>query len=410
MSPVITVQALGKAYQQYPNKWARLLEWLVPFSKPRHHLHWVLKDISFELDPGQALGIIGINGAGKSTLLKMLSGTTQPTTGSIAIHGRVAALLELGMGFHSEFTGRQNVWMSGQLLGYTSEQITELMPQIEEFAGIGEYIDQPVRVYSSGMQVRLAFSIATAIRPDILIVDEALSVGDIEFQHRSYERIKQFQKLGTSLLFVSHDKGVITNLCDRAMLLDHGSIAIEGEPEMVMNYYNAMLADPKDQEITQQAGDDGKIQTQSGSGEVALLGARLLSDQGEPIEVAMVGQKVSFEIDAQCQQAIPSLVAGFMIKDRFGQIVYGTNSFHHGQQLHDLAQGAHHHFYFDLQLDIGPGNYSVSVALHADDTHIAKNYLWLDRVFFFTVVNHHEPIFVGSSYLPSQVRIVSDAK
>lgn len=410
MSAAITVQGLGKAYKQYPYKWARLLEWLIPFSKPRHHLHWVLKDISFDLTPGHALGIIGVNGAGKSTLLKMLSGTTEPTTGLIGVNGKIAALLELGMGFHSEFTGRQNVWMSGQLLGYSIDQIAQLMPQIEEFAGIGEYIDQPVRVYSSGMQVRLAFSIATAVRPDVLIVDEALSVGDTEFQHRSYDRIKQFQQQGTSLLFVSHDKGVITSLCDRAILLSEGRIAIEGESEMVMDYYNAMLADQEDQVITQQAGEDGKIQTQSGSGEVTLLGARLLSDQNEPIEVAMVGQTVSFEIDAQCQQAIPSLVAGFMIKDRFGQIIYGTNSFHHGQQLHDLAQGARYHFYFDLKLDIGPGNYSVSVALHADDTHIAKNYLWLDRVFFFTVVNSKEPVFVGSSYLPTGMRIASDVK
>lgn len=193
MMPVIAVQNLGKAYKQYPNKWARLLEWMLPYANQRHHLHWVLKDIAFELQPGEALGIIGVNGAGKSTLLKMLTGITQATTGSIAIRGRVAALLELGMGFHPDFSGRQNVLISGQLLGYTAAQIEALMPEIEAFAGIGDYIDQPVRVYSSGMQVRLAFSIATAIRPDILIIDEALSVGDTEFQHRSYDRIRRFR-------------------------------------------------------------------------------------------------------------------------------------------------------------------------------------------------------------------------
>ncbi|MEN4100658.1 MAG: ATP-binding cassette domain-containing protein, partial [Anaerolineaceae bacterium] len=163
----ITVSHLGKAYKQYPNRWARLIEWIDPRGKPRHRLHWVLQDINFTVQPGEAVGIVGINGAGKSTLLKMITGTTQPTTGSVQINGRVAALLELGMGFHPDFTGRQNAVMAGQLLGLAVEEIAALMPEIEAFAEIGEYIDQPVRVYSSGMQMRLAFSVATARRPDV---------------------------------------------------------------------------------------------------------------------------------------------------------------------------------------------------------------------------------------------------
>ena len=162
----ITVTNLGKAYKQYPTRWSRLVEWLTPSHMPRHTLKWVLKDINFTVNSGEAVGIIGINGAGKSTLLKMITGTTQPTTGSVVITGRVAALLELGIGFHPDFTGRQNAYMAGQLLGYGVEEITRLMPEIEAFAEIGDYIDQPVRVYSSGMQMRLAFSVATAHRPD----------------------------------------------------------------------------------------------------------------------------------------------------------------------------------------------------------------------------------------------------
>ena len=150
----IRVDDLGKAYKQYPGRWSRLAEWVMPWAGPRHALHWVLRDISFHVEPGEAVGIIGINGAGKSTLLKMITGTTQPTTGSVQITGRVAALLELGMGFHPDFTGRQNVFMAGQLLGLSVEEIAALMPEIEAFAEIGEYIDQPVRVYSSGMQMR----------------------------------------------------------------------------------------------------------------------------------------------------------------------------------------------------------------------------------------------------------------
>lgn len=174
----ININNLGKAYKQYAGRWTRLKEWLTPGRGPRHELHWVLQGISFQVSPGEAIGIIGINGAGKSTLLKMIAGITRPTVGTVTMHGRVAALLELGIGFHPDFTGRQNAFMAGQLLGYSTEQLHELLPAIEAFAEIGEYIDLPVRTYSSGMQMRLAFSVATAVRPDILIVDEALSVGD----------------------------------------------------------------------------------------------------------------------------------------------------------------------------------------------------------------------------------------
>ena len=409
MNVAIRVHDLGKAYRRYSSNWARLFEWLMPFPQQRHYQQWVLQDISFEIQQGEAVGIIGVNGAGKSTLLKMLTGNTQPTTGSVMIHGRVAALLELGIGFHPDFTGRQNVLMSGQLLGYSTAQIKALLPEIEAFAGIGNYLDEPVRVYSNGMQVRLAFSIATAIRPDILIIDEALSVGDIQFQHRSYERIRHFREAGTTLLFVSHDKGVIVNLCDRAILLNQGRVAMVGEPEMVMDYYNAMLAQQPKQEIAQTLGDDGKIQTQSGSGEVKLVHASLLDTNGSPIEVVRVGQAVCITLRTECLENVAGLVAGFMIKDRLGQIVYGTNTFHHQQQLQHLPAGTCSTFSFSLNLPLGSGHYSISVALHADDTHITKNYLWMDRILFFTVVNGDEHVFVGSHYLPTQIRVQSDA-
>ncbi|MCB1822234.1 MAG: ABC transporter ATP-binding protein, partial [Candidatus Competibacteraceae bacterium] len=178
----IIVRNVGKAYKRYASHWARLQEWLDPRDQPRHQAHWVLRGMDFTVAPGEAVGIIGNNGAGKSTLLKIITGTTQPTEGTVTVSGRVAALLELGMGFHPDFTGRQNVFMAGQLLGHSVATLEERFPDIEAFAEIGDYIDQPVRTYSSGMQVRLAFSVATAIRPEILIVDEALSVGDAYFQ------------------------------------------------------------------------------------------------------------------------------------------------------------------------------------------------------------------------------------
>jgi len=400
----ITVNNLGKAYKQYPTRWARLAEWLDPRDKPCHHLHWVLQGINFTVQPGEAVGIIGINGAGKSTLLKLITGTTQPTTGSVHMTGRVAALLELGMGFHPDFTGRQNAFMAGQLLGISSDEIARLMPEIEAFAEIGAYIDQPVRVYSSGMQMRLAFSVATAIRPDVLIVDEALSVGDAYFQHKSFDRIREFRKQGTTLLIVSHDKAAIQSICDRAILLNAGKLAMEGEPEAVMDYYNAMLADHQNQTVKQEVTVDGKIQTISGTGEVTLAEVALLDAAAQPIEMVAVGQAVSLCVKAACKSQVEELVVGYMIKDRLGQPVFGTNTYHHKRKLQNLRGDETIEFSFDFQANLGPGTYSVAIALHADDTHLGKNYEWRDHALVFNMINIDKDEFVGVAWIPPVVR------
>jgi lipopolysaccharide transport system ATP-binding protein len=396
----ITVTNLGKAYKQYPNRWSRLAEWLTPGHKPRHTLHWVLQGISFAVNPGQAVGIIGINGAGKSTLLKMITGTTLPTTGSVRITGRVAALLELGMGFHPDFTGRQNAFMAGQLLGYGVEEIARLMPGIEAFAEIGDYIDQPVRVYSSGMQMRLAFSVATAHRPDVLIVDEALSVGDAYFQHKSFDRIRQFRKQGTTLLLVSHDKQAIQSICDSAILLNAGKLAMQGEPEAVMDYYNAMLAERENQTARQLVTPAGKMQTVSGSGEATAEDISLLNAAGERIEVVAVGQLVTLKIVVRATVDLPELVVGYMIKDRLGQAVFGTNTHHLKRKMAHLPKGQTVAYKFQFAANLGEGAYSVAVALHTADTHIEKNYEWRDMVIIFNVINIDKDRFVGVAWLP----------
>ena len=402
----ITVTNLGKAYKQYPTRWSRLAEWVTPGHRPRHTLKWVLQDISFTVRPGEAVGIIGINGAGKSTLLKMITGTTQPTTGGVQIAGRVAALLELGMGFHPDFTGRQNAFMAGQLLGYRVEDIALLMPEIEAFAEIGDYIDQPVRVYSSGMQMRLAFSVATARRPEVLIVDEALSVGDAYFQHKSFDRIREFRKQGTTLLIVSHDKGAIQSICDRAILLNEGKLAVEGEPEAVMDYYNAMLAERENQSVRQQVTDDGKVQTISGTGEVKLKEVALLSENDERLEVINVGQLVKLKIIADVTADIPELVLGYLIKDRLGQPVFGTNTHHLKREMFDLKKGACAEFVFRFAANLGPGTYSVAIALHASDSHVGQNYEWRDLALIFNVMNIDKDPFVGVAWLPPSLECV----
>lgn len=403
----ITVTQLGKAYKQYPNRWSRLLEWVSPVKAKRHHLKWVLQDISFKVNPGEAVGIIGINGAGKSTLLKLITGTTQPTTGSVHMTGRVAAMLELGMGFHPDFSGRQNAFMAGQLLGISSQDISRLMPEIEAFAEIGDYIDQPVRVYSSGMQMRLAFSVATAIRPDILIVDEALSVGDAYFQHKSFDRIREFRKLGTTLLIVSHDKGAIQSICDRAILLSAGQLAMEGEPEAVMDFYNAKLADQQNCNVKQIALADGKVQTISGSGEVLLDAVELQNADSEPVEFIGIGDTLSIIVSYTAQEPIASLTVGFMIKDKFGQSVFGTNTHYLKHPIENSQPHQGQACTFTFPANLGVGSYSVAVALHSGETHVFKNYEWRDLAAVITVVNLNKPESVGSTWLP--VTVVREA-
>lgn len=400
----ITVSNLGKAYKTYPTRLSRLGEWMLPFRGPRHTLKWVLREVSFTVSPGEAVGLIGINGAGKSTLLKLITGTTQPTTGSVWMDGSVAALLELGMGFHPDFTGRQNAYMAGQLLGMTVEQITELMPQIETFADIGDYMDQPVRVYSSGMQMRVAFSVATARRPDILIVDEALSVGDAYFQHKSFDRIRQFQKQGTTLLLVSHDKQAIQSVCDRAILLDGGRLAREGKPEEIMDYYNAMIAE-RENDTVRQAEVEGKVQTVSGTGEATVADIALLDEHGERVEVVDVGSPVTLEVRVKVNAPIPRMVLGYMIKDRLGQPMYGTNTHLKQLPLDDVKAGEEVVYRFAFPMNLGPGSYSVATAIVSTETHLVNNYEWRDLALVFTVMNMRRPHFEGSAWLDPAIDI-----
>jgi lipopolysaccharide transport system ATP-binding protein len=406
----IRVSGLGKAYKQYPNRWSRLFEWLVPFSRNRHHLHWVLQGVDFEIQPGEAVGIVGVNGAGKSTLLKMITGTTQPSCGDIQLQGRVAALLELGMGFHPDFTGRQNTFMAGQLLGMQVEEIEALMPEIESFAEIGEAIDHPVRTYSSGMQMRLAFSVATARRPDILIVDEALSVGDAYFQHKSFDRIRNFRKAGTTLLIVSHDRSAIQSICDTAILLENGRMAMRGKPEEVMDYYNAMLAQREGQTVRQEMLANGQVQTISGTGEAGILSVRLLDPKGRSVEVAEVGQAMVLEVQVEVRQDIERLILGFMIKDRLGQPMYGINTHRVDKALTDLSAGERITYRFAFDMRLGKGNYSVALSLSRLDSHLDRNFEWRDYGLVFHVINNRQEDFVGCSWLEAQTSVTRSSE
>jgi lipopolysaccharide transport system ATP-binding protein len=400
----VTVSQLGKAYKQYPKRWSRLVEWISRV--PRHQLHWILQDINFTIESGEAVGIVGANGAGKSTLLKIITGTTRPTTGHLEISGRVAALLELGMGFHPDFTGRENAIMTGQLLGMTAAEVIALLPEIEAFAEIGAAIDQPVRTYSSGMQVRLAFSVATVQRPDLLIIDEALSVGDSYFQHKSFERIRSFRRAGTTLLIVSHDRIAIQSICDRAILLDGGRLAMSGKPEAVLDYYHALMAGREMGTVRQTALSDGSVQTVSGTGEARIATLSMRDENDQPIEIVQVGQAVVLHIEVDICQPVDRLVVGFMIKDRFGQPMYGINTHRSQQVMTDLAPGERVSFYFRFSMRLGQGNYSMSFSLSRFDSHLDKNYEWRDYGLIFQVINTSREDFVGCAWLDAKIETV----
>ncbi|KJJ96716.1 sugar ABC transporter ATP-binding protein [Pseudomonas sp. 21] len=399
---LLSVNDLGKAYRSYRSEWQRVAAWFNLPSRPADE-HWVLRHVSFDIKPGEAIGIIGQNGAGKSTLLKMLTGTLQPTEGSVQRNGRIAAILELGMGFNPELTGRQNVYHAAGLMGFSIEQIAGAIDEIEAFAEIGEYFDETVRTYSSGMQMRVAFAVATAFRPEILIVDEALSVGDSYFQHKSFERIREFQRLGTTLLIVSHDRGSIQALCDRAILLEKGTIIKDGAPEEVMDFYNALIAEKENATVTVTELEDGSRQTRSGTGEASVDEISLRNHADKPVEYVTVGEPVRLSICTRINKDIPELVVGYAIKDRLGQTVFGTNTHHLGCALHDLKEGESIRYGFTFPANLGVGSYSVSVALHTMDTHIACNYEWRDLALVFNVVNTSKKEFVGLSWLPLDV-------
>jgi len=403
----IRAEGLGKFYKRYPTRWSRLAEWLDPEENVRHEKHWVLRDVDFEIRAGESVGIIGHNGAGKSTLLKLITGTTQPSTGRAEIKGRVAALLELGMGFHPDFTGRQNAYMSGQLLGYSNEEVGARMGEIETFAEIGDYIDQPVRTYSSGMQVRLAFSVATAIRPDILIVDEALSVGDAYFQHKSFDRIRRFRDEGTTLLFVSHSPSAIKTLCNRAILLDKGSVLRDEAPDAVLDYYNAIIARREvEQAIRVEESETGKRITRSGSQDASIRAVDLIDAQGHSARAIRACEAAEIVVDIEVQRDLPELTAGVLIRDALGNDVFGTNSFHHGQVIAAPVAGAAYRMRFCLEsLALGRGSYSISVALHTQDTHVVNNYDWWDQALVFQIIPGSRPLSIGVTDLPVSIGI-----
>ncbi|MBI4635697.1 MAG: ABC transporter ATP-binding protein [Candidatus Rokubacteria bacterium] len=404
MSQAIVVTDVAKAYRRYVRPWHRLGEWLSAGRFAWHETFWALRHVSFAVAPGESVGIVGLNGAGKSTLLKILTGTAQPTEGQVWVGGRVAALLELGLGFHPDFPGRQNVLMAAQLMGLPSAQAAALLPEVEAFAEIGPYIDLPIRTYSTGMTVRLAFSAATAVRPDVLIVDETLSVGDAYFQHKCVRRIKEFKAAGTTILVVSHDAAAVKTLCDRALLLDRGRLIQDGRPDDVLDYYNALIAKRgASQEILQAEAASGRT-TRSGTFQARIAEVDLLGADGRSTRAFTVGERARIRCLVQFSASVSSPTVGILIRDRVGNDVFGTNTYHTAPIEAEFAPGDELEVELEVGLNLGPGAYTLTVAVHSYATHLLDNYDWWDRVVGFEVLPGTHPVFVGTVWLPVRIR------
>jgi lipopolysaccharide transport system ATP-binding protein len=403
---MIRAENLGKRYRRYPSRWARLAEWLSAGRRTTHEARWALRGVTFAVGAGEAVGIVGPNGAGKSTLLKILTGTTQASEGGFRVDGRVAALLELGMGFHPDFTGTQNAVMGCQMQGLSTADARRCLPAITEFAELADDMEQPLRSYSTGMQMRLAFSVATVLRPDVLIVDEALSVGDVYFQHKSMKRIRAYREAGTTLLFVSHDPAAVRTLCDRALLLERGMVIREGNPDVVLDYYNALVAKREhDAEIEQEQRGVGRVATRSGNRRAAIVEVEMTDDEGRRRSTFLSDETAVLRCSVRFDARVERPTVGFVFRDRLGNDVFGTNTYHLNVFEAELAPGELLEAEFRVRLSIGHGTYSVSVAVHTDATHVDENFDWWDQALVFQVAPGRTYRFVGSALLPVEARL-----
>jgi lipopolysaccharide transport system ATP-binding protein len=360
---MVSVQGVSKRYEIYARPYDRLKQLVFP-SRRYFKEFWALKDVSFSLKRGEVLGILGRNGAGKSTLLEIIAGTLAPTAGQVDKRGKVAALLELGSGFSPEFTGRENVRMNAALLGLSPREVDERFDEIAAFADIGDFMDQPVKTYSTGMVLRVAFAVQTAIRPEILIVDEALAVGDARFQKKCFDRLNELREAGTTILLVTHDSGTVVQFCTQAMILERGRIHAAGEPQLMSREYHKLLFGPP----SAQPEAAPRREVRYGSGEASIERVGLRNGAGEDVRVVEAHDGCEAYFQAVLRSCTSRPVAyGFIISNARGVEVYGTKSGLHGAVLRPAAANAQFECRLRFAARLVPGRYFLSVALAHDD-------------------------------------------
>jgi lipopolysaccharide transport system ATP-binding protein len=363
MSAILKVNDVSKVYRRYAKPSQRLREYLfgTSLAEEVHALH----PITLRAAPGETIGIVGRNGSGKSTLLSLIAGVLTPTTGTIERHGSVAALLELGSGFNPDFTGRENIFFSGSVMGMSQAQVRERLDEIIAFADIGDFIDRPVRTYSSGMFVRLAFAVSSHSTASIFIIDEALAVGDVFFQQKCFARLRKLRDLGTTILFVSHDAGAVHRLCERAILLEHGHLVFDGNPRDAIEMYEArslaqempILGEELSTEITR---------AELRNDNLVSWDVEVIDDRGKPTVAATSGDEVAVRITLRFHRSFSDPHVGFKLRDRLGIVLYETNTLCMRRAIGRVEAGDQVVVDFRFRLDVHQGDYSISLGIAND--------------------------------------------
>lgn len=443
---VLSVNNIGKRYEIYQAPHHRLLQTLLHGRRQFYKEFWALRDVSFDVKRGECIGIVGRNGSGKSTLLQVVTGTLEPTLGDVEVNGRVSALLELGSGFNPEFTGRENVYMNGAILGLSKAEMDGKFDDIAAFADIGEFIDQPVKIYSSGMYVRLAFAVAINVDPEILIIDEALAVGDARFQARCMTRINKFREAGVSILFVSHDMESVKRICDHAIVLDQGRIVEEGSSLDVLNWYLAFLTNdfdlqktrlmahtaaaiPKDKEL---AADGEKKMTQTealplpgdgvhsgsavhpefsyfrhGDGNARVVSVGLYDEQGKRTEYAFIGRKIYCRVEVEFYAELLYHIVGLHIRDSRGIDIIAINTFQEKLEIPPVKHGSRLFYTFSFPVELRPDNYSITVTVAYDQKKL-EWMDWVDNALIFKIADPSLTRTIFGVYYPKDLKVSID--
>lgn len=426
--PAVEVRGLSKRYEMYASPQDRLRQFLSFGKRTYYQEFWALRDVSFRVEPGETFGILGRNGSGKSTLLQIVAGTLSPTLGEVSTQGLLTALLELGAGFNLEFTGRENVYLSGSLLGFKREEIDALFDTIAGFADIGPHLDQPVKTYSSGMYVRLAFAVQACVDPQILIVDEALSVGDEKFQRKCFEHIEKLRANGCAILLVTHSTHTVEKFCRRAALLHQGSLHGVGSAKDIVDQYHALLysdekaylrflnatKDPQDTGTSgnlagvvheTDAADSRDNAVTEGRLDAAISRWRILDAAGEPCEAFSTGDLAVIRFSLSVFTPLTEAQAGILIRTVEGVSAFGTSTLYHQTNIYDVQPGQTYLIEFRVQLALCSGVYFITLAAAEAISHSDMRYL--DRKTDAIVIHINERRRLGTGIAALSATVTS---
>jgi lipopolysaccharide transport system ATP-binding protein len=419
-APVVEFSRVSKSYPIYSAPRQRLKELATLNRRSFHTDYWALRDISFQVHRGETFCIVGENGCGKSTLLQICAGILQPTEGSINVNGRVSALLELGSGFNPEFTGRDNVYLNGAILGLSRKDMDRRFPEIEAFAEIGEFIDRPAKTYSTGMMVRLAFSVAIHVDPEILLVDEALAVGDVYFRQRCVRKVHELRSHGITILFVSHATGDVKALGDRAMWLDHGQMMAIGRTDLIVSKYLAAMNAKDAAYLSHEPSAAARhayappeeivegipnIDHRFGDGKAEIIGIAVLTPEGAPMPSLQPDSTIVVRISVRAKSNVDRPIVGFMFRNHLGVDFAGTNTSREGTELPPLLIGevCTVDFYVDLpSLYASLFSFSPAIADGTIDHYVTCD--WIDNAVVLPMEKSDAPIY-GQLHFPCRVQI-----